>query len=654
MESFNKHPLHLKIPELQTSDEVEKAVEKQERLTGEDLPNNPNDRIDAYMSRLENIFLNEDARVRERNLEMLRRFRSEDEPGLYDRLLTKKDVVIAETFKVEQRIAEEQGHGRIEITDEMINRPETQDQAEAIIRRQKESLDLWLDYLTSCESSYPAWFRYLLWHNITGLQSLTKEEVADKETGEKHLVAKYLKRNERTIRPFPDIFRGKISKIYETYKAYLEQAKQAGKPNQEIQEYFQRNFADTYARESLDQIQNSGTEEKTETRGQWVKYHQDNDEDLHKLVASLDGKYTDWCTEGLEMARNQLAEGDFYVYYTYDKDGQPTNPRIAIHCHGDQIGELRGVKGGRDQDLEDNMLDIANAKVKENFGEAEKIKYEKKTADMKKVTSIYKSCFKKDKDGELIYLNPVLNHDDLVFIYELESPIVGFGHQKDPRIAEIRAKRDLKEDLPILFDCTPDQIATSPAELSEQTLAYIGPWSPAVLKTLPPTVKYIYESFPDKKVFLKTIETDPAITSPAEARQAILAKGNKISDHAGQMLEKTVFSGEAHKYELVSFTVASLGFPNGATTVEIWAKGQELGLELCPAEVGPNFRLQYQDQPNDEYLWLAMDTITGADGYPDVWIVYRGHGEVWLDDYWAKPGSRWYADHRIVFVSRKD
>lgn len=68
MESFNKHPLHIKIPELQTSGEVEKAVEKQERLTGVDLPNNPNDRIDAYMDRLENIFLNSDERVKERNL----------------------------------------------------------------------------------------------------------------------------------------------------------------------------------------------------------------------------------------------------------------------------------------------------------------------------------------------------------------------------------------------------------------------------------------------------------------------------------------------------------------------------------------------------------------------------------------------------------
>ena len=153
------------------------------------------------------------------------------------------------------------------------------------------------------------------------------------------------------------------------------------------------------------------------------------------------------------MARNQLVEGDFHVYYTLDKDGKPVNPRIAIHCHGDQIGELRGIKGGRDQDVEDNMLDIANDRVRAKFGPAEKAKYEKKTSDMKRVTDIYRCCFKKGAEGEDIkYLNPKLSKDDLLFIYEVNSSIEGFGHQKDPRIAEIRAKRNLKEDIELNVD----------------------------------------------------------------------------------------------------------------------------------------------------------------------------------------------------------
>jgi len=53
---MEKHPLHLKNPELQTSEEVQDAVEKQERLTGEKLPNDPKERIEVYLDRLEKVF----------------------------------------------------------------------------------------------------------------------------------------------------------------------------------------------------------------------------------------------------------------------------------------------------------------------------------------------------------------------------------------------------------------------------------------------------------------------------------------------------------------------------------------------------------------------------------------------------------------------
>ena len=48
---MEKHPLHLKIPELQISEEVIDAVEKQERLTDESVPNNPNEKIEAAPNR---------------------------------------------------------------------------------------------------------------------------------------------------------------------------------------------------------------------------------------------------------------------------------------------------------------------------------------------------------------------------------------------------------------------------------------------------------------------------------------------------------------------------------------------------------------------------------------------------------------------------
>ena len=111
-------------------------MEREEWLTGESVPNDPAKRIEAYIDRLENIFLNPDERVRERNLEMFR-------DKIYDALIIKRDIAAEQILKDEAKAAFDRGCGRIEITEEMKNRPETQEQAEAVIRRQETSLNEW-------------------------------------------------------------------------------------------------------------------------------------------------------------------------------------------------------------------------------------------------------------------------------------------------------------------------------------------------------------------------------------------------------------------------------------------------------------------------------------------------------------------------------
>ena len=57
---------------------------------------------------------------------------------------------------------------------------------------------------------------------------------------------------------------------------------------------------------------------------------------------SLEGKGTGWCTAGHSTAQTQVESGDFYVYYTNDSNGEPTQPRLAIRMDGDnRIGEVR-------------------------------------------------------------------------------------------------------------------------------------------------------------------------------------------------------------------------------------------------------------------------------------------------------------------------
>src|SRR3989344_1640950 len=149
---MEKHTLHLKNPELQTSPEVNRAVKKQERKIAGRIPNDPSDRIETYMDRLENIFLNPDKKVRERNLEM---FRSQ----IYDALIIKRENFPESYFELQQRIARERGqpveHIPLDVREKMID---------TAIEDQKHSLDAWIDYLTSPDAVYPAWFKFYVWN----------------------------------------------------------------------------------------------------------------------------------------------------------------------------------------------------------------------------------------------------------------------------------------------------------------------------------------------------------------------------------------------------------------------------------------------------------------------------------------------------------
>jgi hypothetical protein len=67
--------------------------------------------------------------------------------------------------------------------------------------------------------------------------------------------------------------------------------------------------------------------------------------------------------------------------------------------------------------------------------------------------------------------------------------------------------------------------------------------------------------------------------------------------------------------DLVILSVSELGFGNQGTSLkDIYAQAKSLGFALCPAEVGPQLRLQYLEQPPGEVLHIAMEPIAKYDG----------------------------------------
>ncbi len=160
---------------------------------------------------------------------------------------------------------------------------------------------------------------------------------------------------------------------------------------------------------------------------------------------------------------------------------------------------------------------------------------------------------------------------------------------------------------------------------------------------------------PEFKVF-KTIKLGTSgLKTANDFRKDIKDNGFKVGDWANDILGKPAFTvaTEETELDLVVVSVAELGFKKGATREQIYARAKELGLDLCPAEVGPQLRLQYKDQPNSEWLIIAMEPIADSDGRLKLFFVKRFDSDLWLYSYCVKPGLVWYSVDRFVFSRRK-
>ena len=150
----------------------------------------------------------------------------------------------------------------------------------------------------------------------------------------------------------------------------------------------------------------------------------------------------------------------------------------------------------------------------------------------------------------------------------------------------------------------------------------------------------------------KTIKLGTGIKDANGFRQAIKNAEMRISDWANDIIGKpefVVIAGEM-EVDLVKVAVGELGFKDGARRDQIYDRVKELGLEICPPEVGPQLRLQYKDQPLDEGILIGMEPIRYSDG--DLYVFDVGHNDdgFWLHGYYGGPDDVWRTDCQWVFV----
>ena len=103
-------------------------------------------------------------------------------------------------------------------------------------------------------------------------------------------------------------------------------------------------------------------------------------------------------------------------------------------------------------------------------------------------------------------------------------------------------------------------------------------------------------------------------------RDALEAAGIKIGDAADEILGRPAFPYVRNKtdVELTLVSAADLGVQSETALADVYKRAKEFGLVLCPAEVGPQLRLEYRDQPRGESLNIAMEPVATYSGEPTV------------------------------------
>lgn len=137
------------------------------------------------------------------------------------------------------------------------------------------------------------------------------------------------------------------------------------------------------------------------------------------------------------------------------------------------------------------------------------------------------------------------------------------------------------------------------------------------------------QAFAESKEVRAALERFSALFPGKELETGVLVIGGKSKDQlkteikemcilsvrAGSRMDGKEFatSQDLEPILLVRLTTADLGFTDRPTIEQMLSRAIKLGLETCPAEVGPHLRLNYDGQElKDRDLWIGMEPITGS------------------------------------------
>jgi len=414
------------------------------------------------------------------------------------------------------------------------------------------------------------------------------------------------------------------------------------------------NFSKLYAW-AIDKITPISEQLLRQTKGEWIKFPQGSDP--KKVTEALAQYGTGWCIRGEGVATNYLKTSDLEIYFSNDQDGKATVPRIVIVSIDGKIDEVRGV--AEQEHWDPYITDVVEQKLA-HLPDGQKFK--NRVEDMQKMTVIHQKSFSVDeKTGVKTYLNPELTKEELMFLYEIDGKIEGFGYSiPDPRIKELINKRDSKADALIVLDCQPSEIAWNKDEINNNTKTYIGPLFLGIFEDYK-NLENIYTSFPEGRIRRESNKaggnSDEMLIRELKQNKIII--NDDIFD-AEQMMKNSEFKTleSSEEFDLVRLKVRDLGFTDAhnPTFDQINDRAKQLGLEPCPPEIGPELRLKYKDQPLGERVHIVMKPIVISSGGLSLKRIFelgRNKYGLYLKGFPQTPNFTWPINCEMVFCVRK-
>lgn len=136
-------------------------------------------------------------------------------------------------------------------------------------------------------------------------------------------------------------------------------------------------------------------------------------------------------------------------------------------------------------------------------------------------------------------------------------------------------------------------------------------------------------------------------------RNALDGMGCNVGGQAAEILARPAFSVSSQEIdvELVIVSPAQLGLTSDTVPLaNIYARARQLGFELAAAEVGPQLRIQYFDQPMGEFLTIGMNPIKTWGGELVIFNVANGGAGLILIGQDGRAGAEMPAATRFVFA----